>query len=113
MLHGLLVVVVPLCLVAGWWQLHQALSGNSLSWAYTVEWPIFAAIAAVAWWQLLHEGGEARAARAEAARLDVERVAASAARTGDDSLEVTGVHGDERVALAARREYLAHLERTR
>lgn len=41
--HGFLVIVVPLCLLAFWWQLHQALGGNSLSWAYTVEWPFFEA----------------------------------------------------------------------
>ena len=113
MLHGLLVVVVPLCLVAFWWQLHQALAGNSLSWAYTVEWPIFAVIAVVAWWQLLHEDTEARAARAEQARLDIERVAAAGDTGPADALEVGGGAGGDRVALAARREYLAHLERTR
>jgi len=26
----------------GDWQLHRAESGNDLSWAYTVEWPLFA-----------------------------------------------------------------------
>jgi len=40
-------VVVMLCL--GDWQLHRAESGNSLSWAYTFEWPLFAVFAVVFW----------------------------------------------------------------
>jgi DNA-binding transcriptional regulator of glucitol operon len=31
------------------WQLHRAESGNSLSWAYTFEWPLFAIFAVVFW----------------------------------------------------------------
>ncbi len=33
----------------GDWQLHRALSGNSLSWAYTFEWPLFALTGAYFW----------------------------------------------------------------
>jgi hypothetical protein len=33
----------------GDWQLHRALDGNDLSWAYTFEWPIFAVFGAVFW----------------------------------------------------------------
>ena len=44
-----------MCLLAGWWQVNRALSGNFLSYLYSVEWPIFAILAAVAWWQLIHD----------------------------------------------------------
>ncbi len=54
-LHFLLVTVVPGCLLAGWWQVHRALSGNLLSYFYSVEWPIFAILGVVAWWQLIHD----------------------------------------------------------
>jgi hypothetical protein len=54
-LHFLLVTVVPGCLFAGWWQVHRALSGNLLSYFYSVEWPIFAVLGALAWWQLIHD----------------------------------------------------------
>jgi hypothetical protein len=54
-LHLLLITVVPACLLAGWWQVHRALSGNLLSYFYSVEWPIFAILGAVAWWQLIHD----------------------------------------------------------
>jgi hypothetical protein len=33
----------------GDWQLHRALAGNALSWAYTFEWPLFALMGAVFW----------------------------------------------------------------
>lgn len=51
-------IVVPGCLVAGWWQLSRAESGNELSWAYVFEWPIFAGYAVYMWWRLLHEAPE-------------------------------------------------------
>jgi hypothetical protein len=54
-LHFLLVTVVPACLLAGWWQVHRALGGNLLSYFYSVEWPIFAILGIVAWWQLIHD----------------------------------------------------------
>ncbi len=55
LLHLTALVVVPGCLVLGWWQLHRALSGNALSWAYTFEWPFFAAYGVYMWWRIVHE----------------------------------------------------------
>ena len=52
------VFVIGVCLAAGWWQLQRALGGNGQSWAYTVEWPFFAAYAGWTWWKLLHEEPE-------------------------------------------------------
>ncbi len=51
------------CLAGGWWQLHRALGGNGLSWFYTFEWPILAAVAIGGWWHLVHEDPEALWAR--------------------------------------------------
>ncbi|MDQ6839446.1 MAG: hypothetical protein M3137_14255 [Actinomycetota bacterium] len=53
--HLLLAIIVPGCLYAGWWQAHRAIGGNTLSWAYTVEWPVFAVVAVIGWWQLIME----------------------------------------------------------
>lgn len=50
-----MVVIAPGCLVAFWWQLHRALGGNDLSWAYCFEWPIFSVLAVIAWWQMIHQ----------------------------------------------------------
>jgi hypothetical protein len=58
-LHLAVVIVAPACVLAGWWQATRALAGNGLSWAYSVEWPIFALIAIAGWWQLVHEDPEA------------------------------------------------------
>jgi len=57
-LHVLAVFVIGVCLAAGWWQLQRALGGNGQSWAYTIEWPFFAAYAGWTWWKLLHEEPE-------------------------------------------------------
>lgn len=53
-LHVAVVLVATACLIAGWWQVGRARSGNWLSYAYAVEWPAFAVLAVVGWWQLLH-----------------------------------------------------------
>ncbi|MHB8262359.1 MAG: hypothetical protein ACYDGY_01215 [Acidimicrobiales bacterium] len=54
-LHLTLIVVFPGCLALGWWQMNVALSGNTLSWVYTFEWPGFAIYALYMWWRLLHD----------------------------------------------------------
>jgi hypothetical protein len=33
----------------GWWQAGRAADGNTLSWAYTFEWPVFAVFVIVLW----------------------------------------------------------------
>ena len=54
-LHTTAVIVIGICLAAGWWQLRRALGGHTPSWAYTIEWPFFAGYAVFTWWKLLHE----------------------------------------------------------
>ena len=54
-LHAALLIVVPGCLAAGWFELTRALAGNELSWVYVFEWPLFAAFAGWMWWRLLRE----------------------------------------------------------
>lgn len=57
-------MLVPAFIALGDWQLHRALGGNGLSWAYTVEWPLFAGYAIFLWWKLLHEDDPKSIARA-------------------------------------------------
>lgn len=52
--HITVVVLVPAFLTAAWWQLQRAEAGNPLSYLYCVEWPLFAAVAVWAWWQVIH-----------------------------------------------------------
>lgn len=54
-MHVVLLIVLPTFAWLTWWQLGRALDGNSLSWAYTFEWPLFAGYACFVWWQLIHD----------------------------------------------------------
>ncbi|WP_088982438.1 hypothetical protein [Micromonospora echinospora] len=49
---AMVVLVVGFCAL-GWWQISRAAAGNTLSWAYAVEWPIFAAFVVFVWWREL------------------------------------------------------------
>ncbi len=60
LLHATVLLVVVACMALGWWQLERALSGNTLSWVYTFEWPFFAGYAVYMWWKLLHEQADGR-----------------------------------------------------
>ena len=68
MLHVSATVAIGGCAFAFWWQLHRALGGNNLSWAYTFEWPFFAALAGVMWWQQVHESPDSIGLRTLARR---------------------------------------------
>jgi hypothetical protein len=60
--HAVALLVTAGMLYLGAWQLHRAESGNTLSWAYTFEWPLFAIFAVYFWVKSLRD--ELRAARA-------------------------------------------------
>jgi hypothetical protein len=47
--HALAAVLVAGCLGLGWWQLRRAAGGNALSWAYAVQWPVFAGFLVFIW----------------------------------------------------------------
>ena len=49
--HVLALVLIAGCLGLGWWQFSRATGGNSLSWGYTFEWPVFAAFFAFLWFR--------------------------------------------------------------
>ncbi|MEU4568246.1 hypothetical protein [Micromonospora sp. NPDC023956] len=49
---AMVVLVVGFCAL-GWWQISRAAAGNTLSWAYAVEWPIFAVFVIFVWWREL------------------------------------------------------------
>jgi hypothetical protein len=58
-LHAVILIVVPGFLALCIWQIDRALGGNTLSWAYVFEWPLFAAYAIYMWWRILHEKPDA------------------------------------------------------
>ncbi|WP_208760885.1 hypothetical protein [Micromonospora orduensis] len=49
--HVAMVVLVVGFLGLGWWQISRATAGNSLSWGYAVEWPVFAGFVVYVWWR--------------------------------------------------------------
>ena len=53
-LHAAVLVFVPGCALAAWWQISRAQSGNQLSYLYSVMWPAFAILGVCFWWMLIH-----------------------------------------------------------
>ncbi|HEY7946710.1 MAG TPA: hypothetical protein VID75_03480 [Acidimicrobiales bacterium] len=100
--HLTALIVVPGCLALGWWQVTRALSGNSLSWAYVFEWPIFAGYAVYMWWKLTHD----QPTTAQVTSTDaVVEVGPDSRETGTESSD----QGEDDEELASYNRYLAAL----
>lgn len=93
-LHVLVLIIVPIFFLLGRWQYHAARSGNTLSWAYTFEWPLFGLYAIYVWWRLIHEKSTALA------RLWAARDRTAAANSGMPLEEVPGWALDKELAKA-------------
>ncbi len=61
--HLVMVVLVTGFLALGWWQISRAAAGNTLSWAYAFEWPLFAGFVVFIWFREIQQ--ELRAQRAD------------------------------------------------
>lgn len=110
LLHLAAVVVIGGCGGAFWWQLHRAIGGNELSWAYTFEWPFFAVFGAVVWWQQIHDDPENVGRRAlERARAQRQAGAGSREAGSSDGDEAGWAGHDADPDLAAYNRYLADL----
>jgi hypothetical protein len=53
--HAFAVLATAGMLSLGDWQLHRALAGNELSWAYTFEWPLFTIFGIYFWAKTLRD----------------------------------------------------------
>lgn len=53
-LHFALLLWVTLCVLAAIWQVGRAAQGNSLSFLYSIEWPIFGVLGVLGWYALLN-----------------------------------------------------------
>jgi hypothetical protein len=113
--HVIVAASIAGMLALGDWQLHRAMSGNALSWAYTFEWPLFAIFAVVFWAKTIRD--EFRIRRGE---MPDPRAAAGAQSlpggvTGTEQVWVlqaapSGAQdGDEDEELSAYNAYLARL----
>ena len=85
-LHVAVLVFVPGCAVAAWWQINRAESGNQLSYLYSVMWPVFGILGVYFWWMLLHTDYDTVGLKGM--RRQQEAAAA------DDPATVTGVTPD-------------------
>jgi hypothetical protein len=61
--HVALVIWIPGCAVAAWWQVGIAEGGDSLGWIYSVMWPSFAVFGIIFWWYLVHDDPDTVGAR--------------------------------------------------
>jgi DNA-binding transcriptional regulator of glucitol operon len=98
---------VPSFLALCWWQISRALGGNTLSWAYVFEWPLFACYAVYMWWRFVHEAGEDTPPPATAG-ADTGGPA-TAATDDTPALEETAQEKEEDKEMAAYNDYLAQL----
>ncbi|HXR54786.1 MAG TPA: hypothetical protein VN793_07035 [Acidimicrobiales bacterium] len=102
-LHLTVVVWVPGCLVAGWWQVTRAFDGNGLSYLYSVEWPCFALVGIWVWWVQIHTDPESVGVRAQRRMQDARERAGIAPMAPERRRE------EEDEELAAYNDRLARL----
>jgi DNA-binding transcriptional regulator of glucitol operon len=53
-LHIALITWVVVCALAAWWQVGRAVQGNSLSFLYSVEWPVIGVLGILGWYSMLN-----------------------------------------------------------
>lgn len=128
--HTALVIWVPGCAVAAWWQVGIALGGDSLGWVYSVMWPCFAVFGTIFWWFLVHDDPDTLGARGLRRQLEAglepaepgtqaRAVCGNAGNAGnpgnasnpDGGGDLPGANDSEEEdpELAAYNAYLAHL----
>jgi hypothetical protein len=94
----------------GDWQFQRAMAGNTLSWAYTFEWPIFAIFGVVFWVKTIRdelhpsaEGGR------QATEVTLPAGTGPADLPSDGDAAASGEAGSDDVELAEYNAYLAKL----
>jgi hypothetical protein len=73
--HVLAIALIGGFLALGWWQVSRASAGNTLSWAYAIEWPVFAGFVGFIWFREAKEA--VRGAPRERAKAGDPDVAAA------------------------------------
>ncbi len=102
LLHLALLGWLTMCAIAAWWQLGRAVQGNSLSFMYSIEWPVFGILGVLGWYAMLNM--EKASASEESARREYEeKMRAEARNAREESAEV------EDPTLAAYNDHLANL----
>jgi len=110
--HLFAVAAVAGMIWLGDWQFRRAMAGNTLSWAYTFEWPVFAVFGIVFWVKTIRD--ELHPPPEAGARAEVELPAGASAGPGQvtaaDGADGAGAeHGQADTELAEYNAYLARL----
>lgn len=106
--HAFTVLAIWGMLWLGDWQLHRAMAGNGLSWAYTFEWPLFAGFGIIFWARTVRD--EFRLRRGVTSPADHASVAATALPEGIGTRQIERPGDDADDAdLASYNAYLAKL----
>jgi hypothetical protein len=114
-LHLTILVFVPGCAVAAWWQINRAAGGNQLSYLYSVLWPAFGLLSLYFWWMLIHTDYDSvglkgmQRQQAAAASTDVEATEVASPSPGVAPLTAPIVSAEEDPELAAYNARLAEL----
>jgi len=53
-LHVVLLAWIAMSATAAWWQVGRAVQGNSLSFLYSIEWPVIGVLGVLGWYALLN-----------------------------------------------------------
>ena len=106
-LHLALIAWVALCALAAWWQVGRAIQGNSLSYLYSIEWPMIGVLGIVGWYSMLNT--EKVSEHKEKARREYEeKMRADAQAERELAAELEG----EDPSLKAYNDHLAELSHT-
>jgi hypothetical protein len=109
--HILALVLIAGFLLLCWWQFSRATGGNSLSWGYTFEWPVFAGFVGFIWYrevQLARQGPADPDERDE--EKQPERLPGSPVTVGRPvRVALRAAPSEDDPELSAYNEYLAWL----
>jgi hypothetical protein len=102
--HAVALTLVVAFLALGWWQIGRAAGGNLLSYAYAVEWPLFAGFVVFVWAKEVRRARAMRSGRPAPADAEPPPLRSTRpARVGP------GWESDDDEQLAAYNRYLAWL----
>ncbi|MGH3303544.1 MAG: hypothetical protein ACRDOK_18075 [Streptosporangiaceae bacterium] len=101
--HAFAVLAAAGMLYLGRWQLHRAESGNELSWAYTFEWPLFAAFGGYFWFKSLRDEMREHGAAGAESEPDAAEPGAAVAADAISGARVRGPVGATGTARAGRK----------
>lgn len=101
--HIALILWIAMCAVATWWQVGRAAQGNSLSYLYAIEWPVFLVMGFMGWYALIN--AEEVTEHHEKARREFEermRAEAQAQREVSEEDDTLRAYNDHLAALSEK-----------